>query len=115
MPRFQQTILPLSNMITVFWKLSWLFAIATVVQNYLDPEPNPIDNLPSDYNYTQMRREWENNAQCYTHVPSFVYKYPDVMYCAATIFVIWLLGAIKAITYVILPYYTSTTVISMWA
>ena len=115
MPRFHQTVLPLEKMFKIWFKLSIIFAIVSFVETLIEM-PALQEQHFKLYNSTLAYKNWSNTATCQATVTSqLMHEYPylaEVMIISSAYF---LLGSLRAMTNVILPYYFTTFVISLYA
>ena len=115
MPRFHQTVLPLDKMISIWFRLSILFGIVSFVETLIEI-PQHEEHHYNKMNMTLAYKNWTNTATCKSGIASqFIHENPylaEVMILSSAYF---LLGSLRAITSIILPYYFTTFVISMYA
>lgn len=116
MPRFHQTVLPLEKMFKIWFKLSIVFAIVSFVETLIQLPALQEQHFNTLYNSTLAYKNWSNTATCQATVTSqLMHENPylaEIMIISSAYF---LLGSLRAMTNVILPYYFTTFVISLYA
>ena len=116
MPRFHQTVLPLEKMLKIWIKLSMVFAIVSFVETLVEMPALRERHFSTIYNTTLAYKNWTDTATCEASaVSKLMHENPYVAEVMMISTVYFLLGSLRAMTNVILPYYFTTYVISLYA
>lgn len=116
MPRFHQTVLPLDKMISIWFRLSILFGIVSFVETLMEMPQHEEQHYNKMMNMTLAYKNWTNTATCKSGIASqFIHENPylaEVMILSSAYF---LLGSLRALSNIILPYYFTTCIIGLYS
>ena len=116
MPRFHQTVLPLEKMMKIWFQLSVLFGIVSFIETIMNMPS--LEEQPTNkwVNMTQAYQNWTNTAVCDSSTLSkFMHEYPQVGEILVVSTAYFMIGSLRSISNIILPYYFTTYVISLYA
>jgi hypothetical protein len=109
-------VLPLEKMIKIWVKLSVIFAIVGFVKTLIDMPTLQEKHSSTIYNMVFAYKKWTNTASCDASVASrLIHENPYVVEFMIISIVYFLIGSLRAMVTIILPYYFTTYVVGLYA
>jgi len=115
MPRFHQTVLPLEKMMPIWFKLSIMFALVTFIESLIHVGNMKDQNINKWVNTSMSYDNWTNTAVCDTSkISKVIHEYPQLAEATFFSMIYLMLGCLRSAVNIIIPYYFTTFVISMY-